>query len=189
MPVGSSFGSLMCTLCGWARGAGLVISILHSGISRNAIVNPFNIILKGTLHKGLKILTKNKMQSQDTCDTVQLLCIDRYIVIHVYIPMSISIYVSISICISAYIYMYIYTSLYIYAPGAVSGGVEECTLNTRLLIYRHISVYDFEEHTCVLRNRGQHEGGFPLVFYIAQELRQCFRRFEVLDCLEPIFYT
>ena len=37
--------------------------------------------------------------------------------------------------------MYIYTSLYIYAPGAVSGGVEECTLNTRLLIYRYISVY------------------------------------------------
>ncbi len=30
--------------------------------------------------------------------------------------------------------MYIYTSLYIYAPGAVSGGVEECTLNTRLLV-------------------------------------------------------
>ncbi len=34
-----------------------------------------------------------------------------------------------------------YISLYIYAPGAVSGGVEECTLNTRLLIYRYISVY------------------------------------------------
>jgi hypothetical protein len=32
--------------------------------------------------------------------------------------------------------MDIYIYIYIYAPGAVSGGVEECTLNTRLLIYR-----------------------------------------------------
>ncbi len=88
------------------------------------------------------------MQSHDTCDTVQLLCVDRYIVMYVYIPMSISIYVSISISISAiyiyiymYIYIYIYIYRYIYAPGAVSGGVEECTLNSRLLIYRYISVY------------------------------------------------
>ncbi len=28
-----------------------------------------------------------------------------------------------------------------YAPGAVGGGVGECTLHTRLLIYRQISVY------------------------------------------------
>ncbi len=40
-----------------------------------------------------------------------------------------------------YIYMHVYSSLYIYAPGTVSGGVEECTLNKRLLIYRYISVY------------------------------------------------
>ncbi len=35
------------------------------------------------------------------------------------------------------LYVAIYISLCIYAPGAVSGGVEECTLNTR----RHISMY------------------------------------------------
>ena len=73
--------------------------------------------------------------------------------------MSISIYVS--ICISAYIYIYIaiyicawcrqrrcrgvhtqhtpanisvYIGVYIGMPAAVSGGVEECALNTRLLI-------------------------------------------------------
>ena len=50
-------------------------------------------------------------------------------------------YFSIYLCIYIYICLYIYISLYIYAPGAVSGGVEECTLNTRLLIYRYISVY------------------------------------------------
>ncbi len=51
------------------------------------------------------------------------------------------LYLYLYLSVYIYIYIYIYISLYIYAPGAVSGGVEECTLNTRLLIYRCISVY------------------------------------------------